>query len=51
MGNIRNNTEDHRGRKGKLGRNLRERQTMRLLITGNKLRVGRGEEVVSGVTR
>ena len=41
MWNIRDNTEDHRGRKGKLNGKKSERKTTheRLLTSGNKLRV------------
>ena len=48
MWNIRNNTEDHRGREGKLNGKKSERMTNheRLLTKGNKLRVAGG--VVGG---
>ena len=45
MWNIRNRSEDHRGREGKLGgkSSERERNLEKLLIIGNKRRVARGE--------
>ena len=45
MWNIRNSTEDHRGREGKLNGKKSERETNhdRILTLGNKLRVAEGE--------
>ena len=45
MWNIRNSTEDHRGREGKLNgkSSEREKNRERTLTTGNKLRVAGGE--------
>ena len=45
MWNIRNSTEDHRGRKGKLNGKKPEKETNheRLLTLGNKLSIGGGE--------
>ena len=47
MWNIRNSTEDHRGREGKLKGKKSERETNheRLWIPGNKLRVSEGRGV------
>ena len=44
MWNIKNSTEDHRGREGKLNENISERETNheRLWTLGNKLRVAEG---------
>ena len=47
MWNLRNKTDEHRGRKGKIIKKQRGRQTMRSLNTENKLRVAGGE--VGGV--
>ena len=45
MWNLRNKTEDHGGREGKIKQVKSERETnhKRLLIIGNKLRVAEGE--------
>ena len=45
MWNIRNTAEDNRGREEKLRgkKSEREKNYMRLLTPGNKLRVGEGE--------
>ena len=47
MWNIRNSTEDHRGREGKLNGKKSERETnhKRLLTPGNKLRVAEGRRM------
>ena len=44
MWNIRNNTEDHRGREGKLKeeKSEREKNHERLWAPGNKLRISEG---------
>ena len=53
MWNIRNSTEDHRGREGKLNGKKSERETNheRLWTLGTKLRVTEGRGWGDGVTR
>ena len=52
MWNIRNTTEDHRGREGKLNRKKSERETNHegLWTPGNKLKLTEGRGWRDGVT-
>ena len=43
MCNLRNKTDEHRGREGKKMKSERETNHMRLLTIGNKLKVAGGE--------